>query len=263
MNSPLNSATNQSSLSQTPQTKVLIIPLAEMNDAQSYLRNAESLFRELHTLQDGFSNAQQLLQDGDSCTAVDILLKITKDEPRSIRAKSIFDDATKLQNESMILCADKIAEKGSYQRARTMLQPYASQNEPFQKALGKIADRQNREMTEKARQKKEIMEDIKKDDRRWGAIGIGASILGGLLLLAGVIGAFLGQVSAAVVSSLSAILPGLVVALYYNRSDKIRSDRLKLIEKSAGEEQLDLDVVRQATGLGAAKNGSQSAGEKE
>ena len=238
---------------QKSQLRLLIIPVAELDDASSHCRKAESLLQELQTIQAGYSNAQQLLKEGDSCTAVDILFKITIDEPRGTRAKSIFSDAKKLQKESMILCAEKIAEKGNYQRARTMLQPYADDNESFQKALDKIADRQNREMDEKAIHKKEVMDDIKKDDRRWSIIGISASILGGVLLVVGVLGAFFGQISAAVVSSLSAILPGLVVALYHNRSDKIRADRLKLIEKSTGEEQLDLEVVRKATGLIEAK----------
>jgi hypothetical protein len=232
-----------------------------MTDAQSHYKNAESLFRELKTLQEMFSNAQQLLKDGDSCTTVDVLLRITKDEPRGKRARSIFIDAKKLQNESMILCAEKIAEKGGYETARTMLQPYAGENQPFQEALAKIADRQNQEMTEKAKQKKDIMDDIKKDDRRWSILGITAAILCGLLLVAGVISAFLGQISAGLVSSVSAILPGLVVALYYNRSDKIRATRLDLIQKTPAEAELDLDVIRKATGL-SPKSKENSAIEK-
>lgn len=253
MNITSDLAKGLTSMSEVRQVKVLIIPTSEIDDAMGYCKNADSLLEELRTLQAGFSNAQQLLQEGDSCTAVDILLKMTKEQPRSNRAKSIFSDAVKLQNEIMILCAEKMAEKGNFQRARTMLQPYANENEPFQKTLEKIADRQNREMNEKVRQRKEIMEDIKKDDRRWSVIGMLAGVLSGLMLLVGVGAALLGQLSTAIVSALSSIIPGFVVVLYYNRSDKIRAERLRLIDKTSSEELLENEVIRKVTGLSNAR----------
>jgi hypothetical protein len=143
-----------------------------------------------------------------------------------------------------------------------MLQPYAQENERFKQELEKIIVRQNKEMEEKAQQKKTIMDDIKSDDRRWRRLGIGSSILGGLLLVMGVIAAFFGKVEAGVVSSISAILPSLVVALYYNRSDKIYSDRIKLIEKTIGEEQLDLEVMKK-TVLANPKDKSQIVARKK
>ena len=240
-----------------------IIPDADLGDALNLFEETKTLFNELEGLKSQLSFAQLLITQEGSCTAFDELIKLTKETPRGKRAATVVDEAKVLQKNAMLLCADKMFKQGGYQKAKEILQPYANEDDRFPPEIAKISERQNREMKEKEQQKKELMDDIKKDDRRWSALGLAASILGGVLLMAGVVGAFIGQISAGIISSMSAILPGLVVALYYNRSDKIRSDRLKLIEKSVGEEQLDLDVVRKATGLSGEKNGNQSAGEKE
>jgi hypothetical protein len=240
-----------------------IIPPANFNDARSQYEAAKTLLSELNTYKTAVTNAKTLLTSGDSCTAVDVIFTVTAQPPRGKLALQLFEDAKKLQQDCMILCAQKLAKVGGYQNARAILQPYAEENERFKQELEKILTRQNKEMEEKARQKKTIMDDIKNDDRRWSTLGIVSSILSGLLLVAGVIAAFLGQLSAGIVSSVSAILPGLVVALYYNRSDKIRSDRLRLIEKTTGEEQLDLEVVRKAAGLVDSKSRNQPTVEKE
>jgi hypothetical protein len=227
----------------------LIIPSSELNDAERQFQEAETLSKELLTLQDGLLNARQFLQKGDSCSAVGILFRITKEKPRGKKALSVFEDAEKLQKDAMILCAERIAEEGYYQRARTMLQPYASNNEPAQRAIKEFSELQHEERSDRVREKKEAMVDLKKEDRRWSLIGVVASILVGILLLLGVGIAFFGQISTAIFSSLSSIIPGIVVLLYYNRSDKIRTERIKLIQKNPAELEMELEVMRQATGL--------------
>lgn len=225
------------------------IKLADVDDAQANLRLAQSLHDELTTLQKGFNNAQRVLQEGDSCTAVDILLRILQQPPKGQQAKSLATEARKLKKKALVLCAEKISEKGGYARARAILEPYAEDDDTIQKSLDKITDRQNREMADKAHQKKDLMEDLKSQSRVWFTLGTIASILGGMLLIAGAAGAFFGNVSSAVVSSLSAILPGVFAALFYNHSDKLRAERVKIIEKTTDEEKLDIEAQRKALGL--------------
>jgi hypothetical protein len=239
-----------------------IIPAAEFNDSTSQYEAAKVRSDELVKFKSAVTGARTLLASGDSCTAVDMMIMITAQPPKGKLALQFYDEAGKLLQECMLICAGKLAKLGGYENARTMLQPYAQENERFKQELEKIIVRQNKEMEEKAQQKKTIMDDIKSDDRRWRRLGIGSSILGGLLLVMGVIAAFFGKVEAGVVSSISAILPSLVVALYYNRSDKIYSDRIKLIEKTIGEEQLDLEVMKK-TVLANPKDKSQIVARKK
>lgn len=226
-----------------------LVPEVEKKDSETLRQAAETLLKELTDIQSRVIDAQRVLQEGDSCTAVDILLRQSQQPPKGQQAKSLYEEARKLKNKALVLCAEKISERGGYSRARAILEPYADENSTIQRALEKITSRQNREMVEKAEQKKDLMEELKKQCKVWFLLGVIASIMGGLLLIGGAIGAFFGKVSAALLTSISAILPGLFAALFYNHSDKLRLERVNLINKTALEEALDNKAQEKAIGL--------------
>ena len=225
-----------------------LVTAKEIIDTKAFYHNTETLKFELSNFEEGLTKSRRLLQNGESCTAAEILIVLTEQIPQGQKARNLYEEAKELQKTSTILCAEKLAERGGYSRARSILEPVEN-DVKAQKALQKIIDRQNQEMIEKARQKKELMNDLKIQSQVWFKLGVIASIVAAVLLLSGTAGAFFDEVSAGILSAVSAIIPSSVAALFFNQSDKLRVERSKELMKTLEEESLDIEAQRKALGL--------------
>ncbi len=211
------------------------------NEAQEKLRAVEEM-------QQGIYDAELALQKGDCCTAVDILIKVLKVDLQGNRANEIREKASKLRVSATILCAEKIASEGGFTRAKSILEPY-SENTMVSKAIEKVTARQNSEAEARKRQRNEYLEELKAQSEIWFKWAVRASILGAILLLAGAVGAFIGQVQASVVAAISSILPSAFAKFFIDQYRELRAQRLAMLTKTTREEELEIEAQRQAMGL--------------
>ena len=109
------------------ENKFPIIPVAEFNDARSQYETAKILLNELTTFKSTMTAAKTLLTSGDSCTAVDMIITITAQPPKGKLATQFYQEAKKLLQECMLLCAEKLVRVGGYQKRRIKgLEPLSS-----------------------------------------------------------------------------------------------------------------------------------------